>query len=244
MMHPDDLAIIGQTALPYPPDNTDTPPTEKGSDGLSAYQIAVNNGFSGSETEWLASLKGEKGEQGVQGLPGERGSDGLNGEKGEQGPPGERGADGLNGQDGAKGEKGEQGPPGERGADGLPGRDGEKGSDGLSAYQIAVNNGFSGSETEWLASLKGESDSPVYSEYQEGYIPRTDFIGTIANSALVTVKFPQPFSRRPDGFTATLDVVDSSVRVHYINNVTAEGFQVGTNYGGSLQGVWYRAYIK
>lgn len=32
-----------------------------GSNGASAYQIAVNNGFSGTEEEWLKSLKGEDG---------------------------------------------------------------------------------------------------------------------------------------------------------------------------------------
>ena len=31
----------------------------KGLDGKSAYQIAVENGFEGTEEEWLASLKGE-----------------------------------------------------------------------------------------------------------------------------------------------------------------------------------------
>lgn len=46
-----------------------------------------------------------------------------------------------------------QGPPGPAGADGAPGRDG---ADGKSAYQIAVDGGFSGDEEEWLASLKGE----------------------------------------------------------------------------------------
>lgn len=45
----------------------------KGADGLSAYQIAVNNGFSSTETEWLNSLKGEKGE------PGKDGSNGVDG---------------------------------------------------------------------------------------------------------------------------------------------------------------------
>lgn len=35
----------------------------KGDKGDSAYQIAVNNGFVGSEQEWLASLKGEKGDK-------------------------------------------------------------------------------------------------------------------------------------------------------------------------------------
>lgn len=37
---------------------------EAGADGKSAYQIAVDNGFVGTETEWLASLKGPKGDQG------------------------------------------------------------------------------------------------------------------------------------------------------------------------------------
>ena len=47
--------------------------TERGPEGKSAYRIAVDNGFVGTEEEWLASLKGEPGEtgaQGPQGLPG------------------------------------------------------------------------------------------------------------------------------------------------------------------------------
>lgn len=36
----------------------------KGEDGKSAYQIAVENGFVGTEAEWIASLKGEKGADG------------------------------------------------------------------------------------------------------------------------------------------------------------------------------------
>lgn len=40
----------------------------KGSDtGKSAYQVAVENGFTGSETEWLESLKGSDGVDGVDG---------------------------------------------------------------------------------------------------------------------------------------------------------------------------------
>ncbi|MDD4291666.1 MAG: trypsin-like peptidase domain-containing protein [Clostridia bacterium] len=35
-----------------------------GDEALSAYEIAVENGFSGTEAEWLASLKGEKGDNG------------------------------------------------------------------------------------------------------------------------------------------------------------------------------------
>ncbi len=36
-----------------------------GKDGKSAYELAVANGFEGTETEWLASLKGETGNSGV-----------------------------------------------------------------------------------------------------------------------------------------------------------------------------------
>jgi len=36
-----------------------------------------------------------------------------------------------------------------------PPKDGEHGKDGVSAYQLAVSKGFSGSEDEWLGSLKG-----------------------------------------------------------------------------------------
>ena len=42
--------------------------------GLSAYDVAVANGFVGTEAAWLASLKGERGSKGEQGEPGERGA--------------------------------------------------------------------------------------------------------------------------------------------------------------------------
>ena len=35
-----------------------------GTAGKSAYEIAVDNGFTGTEEEWLESLKGEQGEAG------------------------------------------------------------------------------------------------------------------------------------------------------------------------------------
>ena len=47
--------------------------------GKSAYDLAVKDGFEGSEEEWLASLKGEQGIQGVQGEPGNDGEDGEDG---------------------------------------------------------------------------------------------------------------------------------------------------------------------
>lgn len=44
--------------------------------GKSAYEIALLNGFEGTETEWLASLKGDTGEIGPQGKQGIRGEKG------------------------------------------------------------------------------------------------------------------------------------------------------------------------
>lgn len=45
----------------------------KGQNGLSAYDIAVNNGFDGSEPEWLESLKGQNGLNGNDGVDGQNG---------------------------------------------------------------------------------------------------------------------------------------------------------------------------
>ena len=51
--------------------------------------------------------------------------------------------------------KGEKGDKGDTGASGRDGLDGADGVDGKSAYDIAVDNGFVGTEVEWLASLHG-----------------------------------------------------------------------------------------
>jgi hypothetical protein len=57
-----------------------------GEDGLSAYQVAVANGFVGDETAWLASLVGAAGPAGADG---EDGATGATGATGPQGEPGE-----------------------------------------------------------------------------------------------------------------------------------------------------------
>lgn len=48
--------------------------------GKSAFEIAVENGFVGTETEWLESLKGERGTDGINGkngIDGQNGTDGI-----------------------------------------------------------------------------------------------------------------------------------------------------------------------
>lgn len=56
--------------------------------GASAYQIAVDNGFVGSEKEWLASLVGPQGPQGLKGDTGPQGPKGEDGIPGPKGDPG------------------------------------------------------------------------------------------------------------------------------------------------------------
>ena len=72
-----------------------------GPSGLSAYEIAVIEGFSGTEQEWLASLVGQDGPTGPQGAIGPTGSAGQNGATGPQGATGPAGAQGVQGIDGA-----------------------------------------------------------------------------------------------------------------------------------------------
>ena len=61
-------------------------------DGKSAYEIAVEHGYEGTEEEWLESLKGAAGAKGEKG---DTGAQGAQGERGEKGEPGTNGKDGT-----------------------------------------------------------------------------------------------------------------------------------------------------
>ena len=80
-------------------------------DGASAYEVAVENGFVGTEVEWLATLGG---------IPG---PDGPPGPTGPEGPPstvpGPAGSDGVDGIDGIDGINGTNGAPGTNGTNGA-----------------------------------------------------------------------------------------------------------------------------
>lgn len=99
-----------------------------GPEGDSAYEVAVDNGFVGTESQWLASLVGPKGDTGDQGPQGLQGPQGIPGNPGPEGPQGDAGPQGI------------QGPPGTAGADGA---DGTNGADGDSVSVILVP------EAEW-----------------------------------------------------------------------------------------------
>jgi hypothetical protein len=68
-----------------------------GTPGKSAYEVAVDNGYTGTVTQWLASLVGPAGATGATGPAGAAGA---------TGPAGATGAQGL------KGDKGDPGPAG------------------------------------------------------------------------------------------------------------------------------------
>ena len=65
-----------------------------GPPGKTAYQVAVDEGYRGTEAEWLASLVGPQGPQGETGEQGEPGEPGPPGSPGPQGAPGATGPDG------------------------------------------------------------------------------------------------------------------------------------------------------
>ena len=64
---------LGAVTKQYVDDAVGNVALTPGRDGKSAYQIALEHGFEGSEEEWLASLKGEDGVIGKDGEPGEDG---------------------------------------------------------------------------------------------------------------------------------------------------------------------------
>ncbi|WP_421429908.1 collagen-like protein [Lactiplantibacillus plantarum] len=148
---------------------------DTGADGLSAYQIAVINGYKGSQTDWIASLVGATG---LKGDKGDAGKDfrivktfpsiaTMNGDGFSDGDFTMIASD-VNDPDDGKlyvwngtsftyiaDLSGSQGIKGDTGKTGDKGDKGDTGDQGLSAYQVAVNAGFSGSVNQWLASLTG-----------------------------------------------------------------------------------------
>lgn len=132
-------------------------------DGFTGvYELAQKYGFTGTEQEFLASLKGVKGdgvyvdhidqsdEAGevsiiwftdgssmrlINGIPGAKGDKGDRGEQGLQGIQGERGETGPQGLQGPQGERGLQGIQGATGKQGPKGDQGDRGPQGLQGPQ-------------------------------------------------------------------------------------------------------------
>lgn len=208
----------------------------KGDPGKSAYDIAMENGFVGTEQEWLDSLEGPAGPKGDQGDVGPAGQDGQDGQQGPKGDPGDTGPKGDQGDvgesayeawlalgntgseqdfiDSLKGEKGDAG---------------DNGADGKSAYEVALDNGFVGTEGEWLDSLVGPQGEQGIQGIQgeKGDPGTTDYNELINKPDLGTAAFADSasFATAAQGAKAdtavqpsdTSDVADAGKVVKYSN---------------------------
>jgi hypothetical protein len=145
-----------------------------GVDGLSAYEVWLAQGNTGTEVDFLNSLQGVDGATGPQGPAGNDGATGPQGIAGNDGVDGLsayevwlaqgntgtevdflnslQGVDGATGPQGPAGNDGATGPQGATGAQGPAGNDG---ADGLSAYEVWLSQGNTGTESDFLNSLQG-----------------------------------------------------------------------------------------
>ena len=149
-----------------------------GTNGLSAYQIWLNAGNTGTEAQFLTTLRGATGAQGSQGIQGLQGPIGVTGTTGPQGVAGTNGLSAyqiwlnagnigteaqfltaLRGATGPQGIQGVAGPTGATGPQGTNGANGTNGNNGLSAYQIWLNAGNTGTEAQFLTALRGATGS-------------------------------------------------------------------------------------
>ena len=128
--------------------------------------------------------------------------------KGTDGKDGQNGKDGVDGQDGATPEIGDNGNWYINGTDtgvkaaGVNGVDGQNGVDGKSAFEIAKENGFVGTEAEWLESLKGEGLS-VEDKAKIDSIPSDLSTGSFPGSSIVDTP-----TATSNGFATVQDVMD------------------------------------
>lgn len=141
-----------------------------GTAGLSAYQIWTNQGNSGTEADFIASLKGPKGDTGPAGATGATGATGPKGDTGATGPAGAVGSTGPKGDTGQKG---------------------DTGANGLSAYQIWLNQGNSGTEAAFLTSLKGKDGTSA-----TGGVNATDVLTKTNTTAYTPVADYHPATKK------------------------------------------------
>ena len=162
-----------------------TPTGGVGLRGYSAYEIAVQNGFVGTEEAWLESLKGEDGStpyivDGYWYIDGQNTNvkaEGVNGEKGDKGDRGD------------KGDKGDQGDKGDRGDKGDKGDQGEKG-EGFSIAKTypsisAMNEGYSNDGLPLnsfvlidTGNVNDDDNAKLFVKLDSGYSYLTDLSGS------------------------------------------------------------------
>ena len=214
---------------------------EQGVAGDSAYQIAVDNGFVGTEAQWLASLVGAQGPKGDKGDTGETGPQGPQGPQGEVGPQGPQGAQGIQG---IQGETGAQGPKGDKGDKGDIGNTGPQGTSGIISVVAPITN--TGTSTEATIGIdlsnyysSSQTDSAIanaisnlvssapetlntLNELAAALADDPNFATTIANSIAEKAPINSPTFTGNVILPSTTTIGDiSSVELGYLDNVTS-----------------------
>ena len=133
----------------------------RGDTGLSAYELAVQEGYQGTLQEWLRSLGGADAYEVAK-------SAGYTGSR-EEWLKTLIGETGLSAYELAKSE-GYEGSLTEW----IASLKGEKGDKGDSAYEVAVSEGYTGDKQAWLAWLKGEKGDKGDSAYASYRATTTD----------------------------------------------------------------------
>lgn len=205
-----------------------------GTDGKSAYEIAVDNGFTGSETDWLDSLKGEKGNKGDKGDPGLDGQDGPNGNPGESayqiavrnGFSGDEAAwlESLKGSTGSKGNKGDTGTNGAAAGFGTPTASVDNNT-GIPSVEITT----SGPDTAKVfnfafKNIKGEkgdtSETGNGNEYEYCTIMYSSILGKEMNSSNQVTNVDLGYKKLPEGYEL-IQTTDNNP--YYMTNISLIG---------------------
>lgn len=94
---------------------------------------------------------------------------------------------------------GPAGPVGQTGPAGPAGKAGAQGKDGKSAYLIAKEHGFTGTEQEWLESLKGKTSYPelVALMAEKKLATKSDKLSDILAAIINEIIAPGRFCTRP-----------------------------------------------
>jgi hypothetical protein len=180
-------------ALYSPASNIPGPPGEAGD---SAYQLWIDEGNTGTEQEFLDSLKGTDGE------PGDPGADGDSAyqvwiDEGNTGTEQEF-LDSLKGTDGDPGE----------------------GTEGKSAYEVWIELGNTGTEQDFIASLSGPKGDPGLDGVKS--LIKTSLEESGSNCINGGVKIEVGEDANADGVLDT-DEVDDSLTKYVCNGADGEG---------------------
>lgn len=229
-----------------------------GRDGVSGGKGDTGNtGASGSDGR--DGLHGATGDQGERGLRGFKGVAGIAGIHGDAGIAGDQGKAGATGPQGPKGDDGDDGvgvksakvhksdghlyitltngvkiDAGKIDSAGVAVISGGSGPAGKSAYQIAVENGFVGTEEEWLASL-GSGFADTFETISKN-LRADDAVLAYVNGDLSTITYA-------DGVVKTLGYTTGT-----LTTITLSGAPAGVtdivktltyNVGGDLIGFSY-----